>query len=137
LKQVIVDASAALALYLKDEDGSYATSFADSLDEYRIMVPPHWWVEVTSGLLMAERRKRINRNEVDKIMESLIVLEAEVIQIAPADFAEKIIPLSYTHKLTSYDACYLYLAIKQKAPLATLDKALKEAANKAGVAILK
>ena len=132
MKKVIVDASAALSLYLRDESAEYV-----GLPGSDIMVPAHWLVEVTSGLLIAERRKRITRAEIDEIMQSLMALEPEIITITPAEFAKEIIPLSYTHKLTSYDACYLYLAIKQKAPLATLDKALKAAANKSGAAIFK
>jgi predicted nucleic acid-binding protein len=39
--------------------------------------------------------------------------------------------------LTSYDAMYIDLALTENLPLATLDKGLRAAAAKAGVALLK
>ncbi len=39
--------------------------------------------------------------------------------------------------LTSYDAMYIDLALRENLPLATLDKGLRAAAAKAGVALLK
>lgn len=137
MSPIIIDASAALALYLKDEGGDYATSLLRSLGSYRIIIPSHWWVEVSSGLLIAERRKRINFEEIDELMQRLIELDPEIIQITQAEYAQKIIPLARSYKLTSYDACYLYLALKEKAPLATLDKALKMAAGNAGAKVYK
>jgi predicted nucleic acid-binding protein len=135
LKHIIIDASAALALYLKDEGEEYAIALLDLLYKHKIIVPQHWWVEITSGLLMAEKRKRINRREVDEAMQSLMALDAEIIHITPAEFAEEIIPLADGCNLTPYDACYLYLAVREKSPLATLDKALRQAAGKAGATV--
>jgi predicted nucleic acid-binding protein len=40
-------------------------------------------------------------------------------------------------QLTAYDAVYLELARREGLPLATLDKGLRAAAKKAGVALLK
>ena len=41
-----------------------------------------------------------------------------------------------THKLTSYDAIYLDLAVRRQLPLATLDEPLRKAAKKLGVKLL-
>jgi len=43
--------------------------------------------------------------------------------------------LGRAYKLSSYDAAYLELAIRKGVPLATLDRFLMKAANKAGVEI--
>ncbi len=135
MKNIVVDASIALSFCLEDERNEEATVLLSSLDKYKIIAPPHWWAEMVNGLLMAERRKRINAAERDEAMQQLMGLDPEIISIPPAEFAEKIVPLASSHKLTSYDACYLYLAIKEKAKLATLDKALRQAASKAGAVV--
>jgi predicted nucleic acid-binding protein len=40
------------------------------------------------------------------------------------------------HHLSTYDAAYLALAIREGLPLATLDSALRKAARKTGVPLL-
>jgi predicted nucleic acid-binding protein len=46
-----------------------------------------------------------------------------------------VVPLAREHKLSAYDAAYLDLAIREGAPLATLDNGLRKAAKAAGVRI--
>lgn len=41
--------------------------------------------------------------------------------------------LAERYKITFYDAAYLELALRRSLPLATFDKSLKTAADKAGV----
>jgi predicted nucleic acid-binding protein len=45
--------------------------------------------------------------------------------------------LARKYQLSSYDGIYLQLAVDAGLPLATLDKGLRTAAVKAGVALLK
>jgi predicted nucleic acid-binding protein len=49
----------------------------------------------------------------------------------------EILRLARELRLTRYDAMYIALALKERLPLATLDKGLRAAARKAGVALLK
>ena len=49
---------------------------------------------------------------------------------------DSVLQLAVCHNLTSYDACYLELALRKALPLATLDKALRRAAVEAGVTLL-
>jgi predicted nucleic acid-binding protein len=56
----VVDASVALTWCFEDE----ATTFTDGLLERvrqgdQIVVPAHWPTEISNGLLVAQRRKRI------------------------------------------------------------------------------
>jgi predicted nucleic acid-binding protein len=135
LKNIVVDASVALAFCLEDESNEQATALLNSLDKYKIIVPSHWWVEVGNGLLMAVRRGRINIKERDEAMQLLIGLEPTILPISPSELIEEVFPIASYNKLTSYDACYLYLAVIKKAPLATLDKALRQAASKVGAEV--
>jgi predicted nucleic acid-binding protein len=43
--------------------------------------------------------------------------------------------LARTYKLSSYDACYLELAVREGLPIATLNKALRKAAKKDDVGL--
>jgi predicted nucleic acid-binding protein len=47
-----------------------------------------------------------------------------------------VLPLAVHHAITSYDAAYLELALRKKAPLATLDAGLARAARAAGVELI-
>ena len=49
---------------------------------------------------------------------------------------EGILPLARERGLSVYDAAYLDLALKMEIPLATLDEALRRAAEDCGVKIL-
>lgn len=135
MKPIVVDASITLSFCLEDERNEEATVLLSSLDKYKIMAPPHWWAEVSNGLLMAARRGRINIKERDEAMQLLMGLEPIILPISSSELVEEVFPIASHYKLTSYDACYLYLAISKKAPLATLDKALRQAASRAGAVV--
>ena len=56
----VIDASATLPWCLKDEETAWTIGLLRRLNTGdRIMVPAHWPTEVSNGLLMATRRKRI------------------------------------------------------------------------------
>ena len=48
----------------------------------------------------------------------------------------QVVQLALKHRLTAYDAVYLALALSERRPLATLDKALRAAAAAEGIALL-
>jgi predicted nucleic acid-binding protein len=45
-----------------------------------------------------------------------------------------LVTLARDHRLSAYDAAYLELALRERLPIATTDRALREAATTAGVA---
>jgi predicted nucleic acid-binding protein len=68
----IVDASLSLGWYLKDKgDRTYILEVLAGLKENDVIVPFLWTSEVSNGLVMAHRRKRITVEELDEITESL------------------------------------------------------------------
>jgi predicted nucleic acid-binding protein len=54
----------------------------------------------------------------------------------PSSF-DSVFGLAELHGLTVYDAAYLELALREGAPLASLDAALRNAASKAGVVLFE
>jgi predicted nucleic acid-binding protein len=60
-------------------------------------------------------------------------LPVRVDPMSSAKAFSRTLGLARSYALSAYDAAYLELAIREHAPLATLDKSLRKAANRAGV----
>jgi len=132
LNRFVLDASMALSWCFEDESDETAERVLDSLQESEAVVPAIWSLEVANGLLAAERRKRITPERVDEYLETIRALPV----IADGD-AESlgVVRLARGTGLSAYDASYLELAIRHALPLATKDRALRQAASKLGVAM--
>lgn len=88
--------------------------------------PSLWWFEVRNGLVMAERRGRAAADYAASFLGELVRLPVAIDQ-SPDEAA--VMSLARRHRLTVYDAAYLELALRTASPLATLDRALAEAAR--------
>jgi predicted nucleic acid-binding protein len=137
LNKIVIDTSISLAICLDDEKESLATKLLGEIDEYKILVPPHWIVEVSNGLLMSFRRERIEYDEIAVVLAMLSDLEAKTISFSADVLGDEIMAIAKNHKLTIYDAYYLHLAMAEGAGLATLDNALARAAKKEQVKIFE
>jgi predicted nucleic acid-binding protein len=100
------------------------------------VVPQHWSMEVTNVLLIAEAAKRKKPAETVEFLSLLGKLAIETDEETGHYAATTTIALGRRHKLTSYDAAYLELAMRRGAALATLDRNLRLAAAKEGVRVL-
>ena len=95
---------------------------------------PHiWWYEVRNILLVSERRKLITAAEIVVFLNLLL---DHPIQIDYAEDEHAILGLARQYQLSFYDAAYLAVALRHRAPLATLDKDLRAAAIATGVSLL-
>ena len=133
----VVDTSVALKWFLADEDdraGSLALLKSIS-DTNRPVVPWLCFYEIGNALIVAVRRKRIDFDQVEEIVR---MLEEMPIDIDSSDRVEllRLTHLARKHALTTYDAAYLALALREKLPLATSDQALKKAALAEGVTVI-
>lgn len=135
VKGIVIDASVALAWCFPDEASEYADGVLVALEDQTIIVPAIWPLEVANALLVGERRRRMRLPEVRRFVELLngldIVVEAQPVAVAVSN----ILPLAREYVLSSYDAAYLDVAVRQDIPLATLDGVLQKAARKAGIKI--
>jgi predicted nucleic acid-binding protein len=133
----VIDASVALAWCLPDEQPAYAASVIHRLRTEDAIAPALWPVECLNALLAAEKRKRLQRSDVERLIgllrEPPIGIDYASVQIAFGNIAA----LARDYSLSVYDASYLELAIRLRLPLASLDEPLIRAAKKCGVAILK
>lgn len=85
---------------------------------------------------MAERSGRIASAQSDAFVADLAKLGIGRDDEAPNRAFTYLLALCRAHRLTSYDAIYLDLAVRRNLPLATLDHDLRTAAKKLGVPLL-
>ncbi len=133
----IIDNSVIMAWCFKDETNQYADSVLDRLEDATGFVPSIWPLEVCNVLLVAERRKRIGEAGSTRFIALLTELPIVVEQESPERMLKEIFAIARKHKLSSYDASYLDLAMRKGLPLATLDNNLIAAAKRSQVAIVK
>ena len=135
MNRFVLDASVALSWFIDMPVEPYAAQMRDRVRRGdRAVVPPLWVLEFANGVLMAERRRIIDATIGDETlaeMERLRRAGVEMDSAAPP--IRDVLEVSRNYQLTVYDAAYLELAQRESLPLATLDKALRTAAGKAGV----
>ncbi len=131
----VVDASVALSWCFEDEGESYAVSVLDELGSSEAVTASLWPVEVTNGLLTAERRGRLVLADARRFARLLLALPIVVDPVSRSISFEATYALARRHKLTSYDAAYLELAVRLGVPIATLNGPLRVAAKREGVAV--
>ena len=135
MKRYVLDCSVSVAWILEDEASSAADRFLDLLADGEAVVPTLWIVEMANALVVAERRRRINRSDVTEALELLSELPITV-HAEPRSMMVGLCELAREHDLSAYDACYIDLARRLRLPLASLDRRQTAAANAASVELL-
>jgi len=132
LTRVVLDASITIAWALEETDARAALA-RQTVENGQAVVPRLWWFEVRNGLIVNERRGRINQVLSDRFLRDLPHL---AISSDDSPDYEKLMALARRHRLTVYDAAYLELALRESVALATLDGLLANAAQAEGVPVL-
>jgi predicted nucleic acid-binding protein len=130
---LVLDSSLILAWVLDDE-GHLGPDLLRRLATTEVAkVPCHWILEVTNGLQMAVKRRRLAADDPPKLLARIGKQPIQVDAETPIRGWSEIPALAARYDLTTYDAAYLELAMRLDAPLATLDQDLARAARSAGV----
>ena len=132
----VIDNSVVMTWCFKDETSQYADLVLDRLEVSDGFVPSIWPLEVCNVLLVAERKNRIGEADSARFIALLSELPIIVEQEPPERMINEIFALARKHKLSSYDASYLDLAMRKGLPIATLDEKLIAAAKRCKVPIL-
>jgi len=119
----------------KKADQEYAESVLYKLSEEDGIVPELWHLEATNVLLGAEKRGETTIGEVESFISQLENLPIHVDSLTSNKAFNRTMTIARAYKLSSYDAAYLELAMRECIPLATLDKDLRKAAKKAKVSL--
>lgn len=137
MNRFVLDCSVAMAWCFEDEADSYSEKILNAMSESESIVSSLWFLEVANVLLMAERHKRITEADSLRFIEllrSLPITEDEELTLQTVG---AIISVGREYNLTSYDAAYLELAMRQGLSLATRDKKLLAACRKCGIQVFR
>ena len=133
----VIDTSVVMSWCFKDEINRYADVILGLLEEATAFAPSIWPLEVGNVLLVAERGKRLSEADSIRFITLLSELPIIVEQEPPERMIHEIFALAREHKLSSYDASYLDLAMRKGLSIATIDKNLIAAAKRSRVTILR
>jgi len=132
----VLDCSVAMAWLFNDEATPKTADLLNRLATETALVPAWWFVEITNVLALAERKGRITPAQSGAFIADIGKLDIELDDESPGRAFTHLLSLCRTHRLTSYDAMYLDLAVRRQLPLATLDDDLRKAARNLGVRLL-
>jgi len=122
----VLDASIAACWVFQDEEDPRADLAHAKIRTDEAVVPSLWWFELRNILVVNERKKRITEPDTAIFLRGISSLP---IRIDRDPQEAGVLRLARTHRLTVYDAAYLELALRERIPLATLDKSLSAAAR--------
>ncbi|WP_342116677.1 type II toxin-antitoxin system VapC family toxin [Pseudoduganella sp. OTU4001] len=138
--KLVLDASVALAWVFERsvaEERSLADSLLDPALSWQFLVPPLWHIEVANGLLVGRRRGLLQEALAVNFLHRLYCLPITTDKTDHGLQGRQAFALGQSSGLTAYDACYLDLALREGAMLATFDRQLQAAARKAGARLLE
>ena len=126
-RYLVLDCSFFMAFTLPDED-----SGNNDISSYNIIVPSIFYLECLNALHAALKRNRINTVNFQEYLQILRNFPCEVDKFSSnRESISLIAQLSSQFEITSYDASYLELASRYNAQIATHDKRLITACEKA------
>ena len=132
---LVLDASVTLSWCFEDEAHTYGDAVLEYLESGEALVPGIWPLEVGNALLVAERKGRLTKADSARFVTLLRQLPIIIEQESPERIFGEIIALAREHSLSTYDASYLDLAMRNGLPLATQDVHLLHAARECGVEV--
>jgi predicted nucleic acid-binding protein len=135
-ERFVVDNSIVMTWCFKDEANQYADAILNSLTEAVAIVPAIWPLEIVNVLLVAERRERLHESDSIRFISLLSQLPIVVDRTWPERTMKDLLAIGRANSLSSYDAAYLELAMRQGLPIATLDNKLLEAARRVDIPML-
>jgi predicted nucleic acid-binding protein len=131
---IVIDASVTLAWLF--EEGPTAAQVKPVLDEYELVAPWLWRLEVTNAVLVRQRRKALTEFQAAGLLRLLDELPIEFEPEPATRTATTLAQTARPHQLSAYDAIYFDLANRLALPLFTRDDNLRAAARRAGVPLV-
>lgn len=129
----VLDNSVTSGWYLENQANAYTDAIAERLESDTAVVPAIWELELTNVLRTACLRQRLDAERAQRILTRLGELPIEIDRVAVP--RAQMLALALRHAISTYDAAYLELALRRQLPLATVDHALRDAAQASGVGL--
>jgi predicted nucleic acid-binding protein len=137
LTRFVLDASVTLCWLFDGQATNYNDSILERLASGdAALTAVIWPLEVANVLAGAERRKLIRAGEVAAFVEELRQLPIEVDRAGLHRVFDQVLGDARRYRLSTYDTSYLELAMREALPLASVDRALRNAARAAGVTLI-
>jgi len=138
----VLDASVTLSWLLKDtaaRDEAYPLAVLNALRaaSTTAIVPMTWGLEIPNVIARSEAKDLVTAAQSGSFIALLEGISIEVDAETFTHVLSDTLQLSRRYRLSSYDASYLELALRNGSPIATLDEDLRRAATKAGVKLFK
>ncbi len=132
----VIDCSVAVTWCFEDEATPASDGLLDRLGDEAAAAPAIWPLELGNVLVMAERRGRLNAAKITEFVALVQDLPVAIDEESSRRALDEVLSLARSEGLTTYDAAYLELAMRLGVPLATMDKELRQAAEKLGTPVL-
>ena len=133
---LVLDCSVLMSWCFDDEADAYGDAVLSSLVTREAIAPSVLPLEVGNVLLVAERTRRLRKADSDRFIELLSRLPISILPEPSGRALGEILILARRYRLSTYDASYLDLAMREGIPLATRDKALQKAARRCQVTLV-
>ena len=129
----VLDCSVTMAWCFDDEADRYTNAVLESLANEDVIAPAIWPLEVSNVLLVAERRRRLDRADTERFLDLVGSLPIAVEELGFRRATGDVLGRAREFGLSAYDGAYLELAMRAGLSLATRDRGLRAASRKAGV----
>lgn len=133
MTEFVLDTSVIMSWCFNDETDDYSDSVLAMLSTSEALTPSICPFEVANVLLVAERRGRLTEADTSRFMSLLESLPIHIDLKSPNLIIADLLAVGRKYGLSSYDAAYLELAMREGLSLATRDEALRFAAGKCGI----
>ena len=131
----VLDNSVVTGWYLPDQATAYTQAMATRLEADRAIVPALWQLEFANVLKTACTCGTLSLDAARQIVDTVAMLPIEIDSgVAPGP--RQLLELAMRYSLSSYDAAYLELAMRNGLPIASQDRRLREASLQAGIGLL-
>jgi len=130
----VLDNSVSCGWFVENQASEYTEAIARRLEEDHAVVPALWELEMTNVLRTACLKGLFGAQAAQQTLQRIVSLPIRVDRqpVRPGET----LALALRFGLSSYDACYLELALRLQLPLATVDAALRDAALASGVGVV-
>ena len=129
----VLGCSFAAALALLDKSSTLVSAFFLKKEPRELWVPALWWYELANVSTVAERRRTLARTDVERAISLHGSLSIQTDQTNGVDSVRMLCEITRVYGLSTYDAACLELALRKRAPLASLNRELVGAAKRSGV----
>lgn len=138
----VLDTSVSAAWVIDAQITPYKRSVLKSMQNKVALVPALWHIEMSNLLCKYARRNNLTMPHIEVHLANLGALAITTFEWDASKTTRQklgtmrsVTQIALTHGLTSYDAQYLQLALRENLPLASCDEQLCASAKFAGVAI--